>query len=375
MFSPLKVCLWIYLGMVLVGCGSSNEPSLVSCLNPTQTKTWLLSEVDDSFDGHPDASFLFPLRNQTGQPVSLRVRSIGCSCYQVKRGATRLKVGDLFEIGTDATETITLHSPRPSVDRTADFNFSVEYELKPGDPKQVISCHGTLISISEVRVNPSLLTAEFVKGSPDQRVSLEVTRTARQREVAEQQLILSGWPPGTQVEEPVPVGEAKEALSGLWKRSWRVTAQIPKPEPTTTPQELWPIRVAGSGSESPHNIVQLMVRFRSGLSGPKIVHLGEVAFGKSVTRRIQILARDEQPFRILGPLDSDEGLSLHADSPEAMKAHWGNLTMIPQVVGDFRHSMQVITDHPEQSQLAIEVRAHVSVETKLPDATLPDSKP
>lgn len=379
MISRLNVCLWICLGVTCAGCGSSSGPSpgssIVSCSTPTQTKTWLLSEVDDSFDSHPDASFSFPFWNQTGHPVTLRVRSIGCSCYQVKHGATRLKIDDQFEIGTDATETLILYSPRPTVDRVADYHFSVEYDLKPGFPTQIISCKGVLVSVSEVRVNPGVLTAEFVKDSPNQKVRLEVTRTARQREVAAQRIAMSGWPPGTVVEEPEPLGEATEVLSGLWKRSWRVTALIPKPEPTTTPQEFWPISVTGAEPGSPQNVVQLMVRFRSGLSGPRIVHFGEVAIGKPVTRRIQILARDDQPFRILGPSDSHEVLSLQADSSEAMKAHWGNLTMTPQAIGDFRQIMQVTTDHPEQASLAVEVRANVRQETKLPETTEQDAKP
>lgn len=366
MISRFSVYQCIFFVVTLAGCGASPEPATLSCPTPRQSKTWLLSEVDDSFEGHPDGSFRFPIVNQTGRPVSVRVRSIGCSCYQVKRGETRLKIDDRFEVGHNATETLTLFPPRPAYDRVSDYNFSLEYELKSGEPKSIISCQGVLTSIADMRVNPTVLTAEFVHDSLPQSVLMEVTRAARQREDALYPIITSGWPEGTQVDEPVSVGEATPVLEGLWTQTWRVTAKIPKPQMTTIPQEMWPIRVGGHDSDSPHNLAQLMVRFRSGLSGPRIVHFGDILVGQPTTRRIQILARDGQPFRILGPSDPNELLSLKSDSGDSIKAHWGNLTMNAKEPGDFRQVMQVTTDHPQQANLAIEVRANITLPVSTP---------
>lgn|GEM_PF-3147146 len=359
MISRLSFSGWILLGVVLSGCSSAKGTSKVTCPNPTQTKTWLLSEVDDSFENHPDASFPFPLSNGTGRPVSLRVRSIGCSCYQLRRGSTRLKVGDRVELGTAETETLVLYPPRPTVDRTADYHFSVEYEWEPGQPLEVISCQGVLVGVSEVRVNPTLLTAEFLADSPPQTVRLEVTRSARQRAAAEEPLVVSGWPPGAEVAAPEPLGEAVEEHSGLWKRNWRIVAQIPKPESKSNEQEFWPIQVSGPEPDSPRSQSKLMIRFRSGLSGPRIVHFGDVKSGQLATRRIQVIARDNRPFRILGPSDSSLALSIQPVSTDAVKSHWGNLTFLSQTAGEFENVMQIETDHPEQANLEVEVRAHV----------------
>lgn len=332
----------------------------MTCADPLQSKTWLLGEVGDTFEADPQGSFLFPFHNGTGHPVQIKVRAIGCSCYQVRRGETRLKVGDLFELGTDATEVLTLHPSRPTVDRSAESHFSVEYERIAGEPAQVIECQGTLVSLSEFRVNPSLMTAEFVQGSPAQTVRLEVTRTARVRELAEQKPVLSGWPTGSLVEDPEMLGPAVELGERLWKQSWRVSAAIVKPETMSFADEFWSIRVSGSEPDSPSGLARLMVKFRSGLSGPRIVHFGEVSAGQSLTRKIQILARDDRPFRILGPTSPGSALSIQPDSPGAVKSHWGTLTFSAPAVGDYREIMQVSTDHPEQPSLDIEIRAHVT---------------
>ncbi len=356
----LNVCWCLFVAFHLAGCGSSERPSAVTCPNPEQSTTWLLSEVNDEFENHPKGSFRFPFLNQTGKPVTLRVRSIGCSCYQVKRGDTRFKVDDRFEIGIDQSEILALVPPRPRFDGVSDYNFTLEYEQKPGEPKSIITCQGELHCIADVRINPTLLLAEFVHDSPPQTVVMEVTRTARRREAAEQKISTHGWPEGVQVEEPTPVGNAVEILDGLWKQTWKVKARISTPRPSATPQEMWSIRVGGAEPDSPENNVQLMVRYRSGLSGPRIVHFGDVRVGQPITRRIQILARDDQPFRILGPSDPSELLSLRSDSPGATKAHWGNLTMNAQSPGDFRQIMQVVTDHPQQQNLTIEIRANIT---------------
>lgn len=354
--------------MALVGCGATPDPATVECLDPKQSKTWLLSEVNDAFEGHPGAAFRFPIVNRTDYPVMVRVRSIGCSCYQVKHAETRLKVDDRFEIGAGVTEVLTLFPPRPTFDRASDYNFSLEYEGKPGELKSVINCQGVLNSIADIRVNPTVLTAEFVHDSPAQAVLMEVTRTARTRENALQQIVTRGWPDGTQVDEPVAVGEATQVLDGLWKQTCRVTARIPRPSLRASPQEVWPIRVGGTSPDSPQNQAQLMVRFRSGLSGPRIVHFGDVQVGQHVTRRIQILARDGQPFRILGPSDPNEMLSIESDSVAATKAHWTNLTLYAREPGDFRQLVQIATDHPSQANLSVEVRASITspVSTTIP---------
>ncbi len=290
----------------------------------------------------------------------MKVRAIGCSCYQVRRGGTRLKVGDLFEIGTDATEVLTLHPNRPTVDQAADYRFSVEYETIAGEPVKVIDCQGTLVSVAEFRTNPSLMTAEFVQSSPAQTVRLEVTRTARTRELAEQKPVLTGWPAGSQVKEPEALGPVVELSEQLWRQSWRVSAAIVKPETISFVDEFWSIRVSGSESSSPSGQARLMVKFRSGLNGPRVVHFGEVPVGQSVTRKIQILARDDRPFRIVGPSGSGVSLSIQPDSAEAVKSHWGNLIFTPSAVGDYQETMQITTDHPEQPSLGIEIRAHVT---------------
>ena len=332
----------------------------MTCTDPQQSKTWLLGEVDQHLEDDSSGVFLFPFLNATHHPVQVRVRSIGCSCYAVRRGETRLKVGDQFELGAGQTQTLTLRPPRPTTDRASDYQFSVEYEPAPAAAKQVIECQGTLVTIAEYRINPGLLSAEFTKDSPPQTVRLEITRTARYPLSADQPPRLTGWPEGVQSETPSPLGPAVELGTQLWRRSWQVSATIPRPEPSATGiDDFRTIHVSGAEPGSPTAEVKLAIGFRSGLNGPRIVHFGDVPTGRSVSRRIQILARDHQPFRILGPSETDLAVSIQPESPDPVKSHWGNLTFTSATEGEFREVLQIATDHPEQPTLEIEVRARV----------------
>jgi hypothetical protein len=343
----------------VLGCESGGR-STVTCTKPKQSKTWLLGEVDQHFEHDSTGAFLFPFFNGTNRPVQIRVRSIGCSCYAVRRGETRLKVGDRFEIGAGQTQTLTLRPPRPTTDRASDYQFSVEYETAPGAAKEVIECRGTLVTIAEFRISPGLLSAEFTKDSPPQTVRIEMTRTARDPLALEQPPRLTGWPDGGQIEVPSPLGPAVELGDQLWRRIWQVNAIIPRPEPSTTGiDEFRTIHVSGAEPGSPIAEAKLAIRFRSGLSGPRIVHFGDVPTGHSVTRRIQILARDHQPFRILGPSEPDLAVSIQPQSPDPVNSHWGDLTIRSATEGEFREVLKIATDHPEQPTLEIEVRARV----------------
>ncbi len=350
---------WVFLGILLAGCGS-NKPTTVTCSHSEQSKTWLLGEIDQNIEHPAEGVFAFPLLNGTSRPVQLRVRSIGCSCYAVKRGSVRLKVGEQFELGAGQTETLTLHPPRPTTDRITDYQFSVEFSVTPGSPPEVIHCRGSLETIAEYRINPGVLTAEFVKGTPPQKLPLEITKTARDQQSAEEQPVVTGWPPTAKLEDLSPVGPVVELRNQLWRRGWRMEASVPCPELSSSPtDELRTIRISGKSPGSPFSQARLMVRFRSGLSGPRFVHYGDVKPGQPITRRIQILARDERPFRILGPSDTGLVLSIQPESTIPAKSHWAQLTLSPMVVGMFETSLLVETDHPEQSNIQVEVRAHI----------------
>ena len=367
----IPACLCVSLAFALMGCGPGGA-GLVSCPDPQQWKTWLLGEVDQKFEDPAEGAFRFPFVNETSQPVQIRVRSIGCSCYAVRRGETRLKVGDVFELGAGQNETLTLHPPRPTKDRASDYHFSVEYEPVPAAPKEVISCQGTLVTVAEYRINPGLISAEFGKDSPPQPVRFEITCTARDPQAVNLPPVITGWPAGAQPEEPVSIGPvsggaASEPGGQLWRKSWRLSATLARPESSSAGRDDFrTLVVTGAEPGSPKAEVKLALRFRSGLSGPQIVHFGDVPAGQLVTRRIQILARDDQPFQIIGPSEDGLALSIESESETPVKSHWGNLTFAPTETGDFRHLLEIATDHPEQPTLLVEVRAHV-----IPAAALP----
>ncbi len=142
---------------------------------------------------------------------------------------------------------------------------------------------------------------------------------------------------------------------------------VAAPKPETTPQEFVRIQLSGGplsplalrSISAPWSVLQLMVRQRSGISGPKLVHLGEIRVGDTAKRRIQLSARDETPFRILGPDSPDQEVTIRQEAADPSTSHWAEVTLKPSETGAFHHPLEVLTDHPEFPRVVVEVRANV----------------
>lgn len=351
---------------LVAGCES--QPETISCTEPTQTKTWLLSNVDPlTFETHPNGSFQFPFLNGTRQPVSLKVRSIGCSCYQLRRQGIRLKIGDPVEIPAGHTEILGLYVTAPVADQSNDYRFSMEYESQPGQPTQVIECRGTMVGIPDIRLAPSLLSAEFTSEQKTQSLRFEFVRSAEKQEVVDEPIVMEGWPGVATASPPTPVEPATQLTSGIWQRRWRVKVNVASPEVGASLQEFSRIRMLGGSLSppalqtisAPWNTLQLMIRQRSGIAGPKLVHLGEVRLGDTVQRRIQLASRDKLPFLVLGPSNTELELSLRPAAETPSNSHWVELIYKPQAVGPFLQKLEVLTDHPGNPRMEIDIRANV----------------
>lgn len=333
--------------LVLVGCGS---PTGIQCPVTTLSETWLSREIDQKFgNGY---RFQFPVMNPTSSPVTLKVRSIGCSCYQVKEGDRNLKVGDSITLSAGADTILDLLPPKPQGDGRQ-FHFSLENHAVPS---QVFEFTGTIIIVSETRLSSRRVILDYRDSDQSQKVQLDVTRQGYSAEEVSQIPTVEGWPESSVV-DPIRSPDPATVYQGIWKQKFVLTAAIPKPDFSQGDVHYGLSIDAKDGN--PKHSVELELKLRSGISHPKLVHFGQVKVGQVATRRIQVASRDDLPFQIRSDGNTTPHVHIRTDSDVPNKTHWVTLTYEGTQPGRDRQILRLNADHPKSPNLEIEILANI----------------
>lgn len=345
-----RVCMFamaMFVGLNLLGCGGTG--SVVS-ENPSQSLTWLASEIDTKYVD--DFAFEFPVRNGMSRRVEFRVRSIGCSCNQIRHENTQLKVGSTFSIEPHRQAVLKLRPPTPSAGDSRTYSFSVEVVDSPGKSPAVLQFDAMLRVVRNIQLSSQVILQEFTDDIASQKARLEVTRHTRNRGDLEEALQITGWPQGSIAESIEPIGPAVEA-DGIWRRSYRSEVTVPRPD--FSQGDVRSLLTVRGTAEHPRSEFQLVQRSRSGIAGPKLVHFGETKVGVPASRRIQFVAHDDLPFVIQGQT-SNETIAINPDLKSPQPRHWVQLTWTAKEPGELRQKLQVTTDHPRKPSVEIEIR-------------------
>lgn len=343
------VCTGMVLILWLSGCGAGTVVSE----NPSQTLTWLASEIDTKYTD--EFAFEFPVRNTSSEPAEFRIRSIGCSCYEVGQGNQTLKIGSPFSIPPGETALLRLRPPRPAPSDSRTFAFSVEHLNTPDKQPVVMQFNAFHRVVRELQVSSQVILQEFSDDTPTSKARVEVTRWSRSLDEANEPPEILDWPEGSIGAVTEPLGPATES-DGVWKRSYKSEITVPRPNfEQGDVRSLLTIR--GSRPELRVQI-QLVQRLTSGVGAPSLVHFGETKVGVPATRRIQLSAHDDRPFVITGA--ESEAISITPDQTHAQPRHWALLTWTAQQPGELQQKLLVKTDHPRKPVVEIEVRGQAS---------------
>lgn len=343
------VCVLVYLILCLTGCGQGS----ISSQNPSQTLSWLASEIDAKYT--EDFAFEFPVLNHSSRQADFRIRSIGCSCYEVGLGEQALKVGSPFSIEAGGTAVLRLRPPKPTPSESRTFSFSAEYVNTPDKNPSVLQFTALLRVVRDLQVSSQVIVQEFTDHTPSIKARLEVTRSSRNRIDVEESPVIENWPAGCEGTAIEPLGPATVS-DEIWKRSYRSEITVPRPD-FTHGDVRHMLTVRGSKPE-PKVQVQLVQRLINGVGAPSLVHFGETKVGVPVTRRIQLSAHDNRPFLVTGT--ESESITITPDQTVAQPRHWALLTWTAQVPGELKQKLLVKTDHPQKSEIEIEVRGKAS---------------
>lgn len=343
------VCVLVLLILCLTGCGSGS----ISSENPSQTLTWLASEIDAKYT--EDFAFEFPVHNQASQPADFRIRSIGCSCYEVGLGKQALKVGSQFSIEAGGKALLRLRPPQPTPSDSRTFAFSIEALNSPENKPIVFQFTALLRVVRDLQVSSQFIVQEFTDDTPSIKARLEVTRSSQNRSDVEELPLIEDWPAGCVGAVVEPLGPATVS-DEIWKRSYKSEITVPRPD-FTQGDVRHMLTVRGTKPE-PKVQVQLVQRLISGVGAPSLVHFGETKVGVPTTRRIQFAAHDNRPFLVTGT--ESESITITPDQSVAQPRHWALLTWTAQEPGELKQKLLVKTDHPQKPVVEIEIRGEAS---------------
>ncbi len=350
--------VWGLMGLVFSGCGGVQAPAIMST-DPLQTRTLLMSEVDALYDGSSGSEFLMPFQNQSSEPQTLKVKSIGCSCFSVMLGDQKLKPGDPIELAPAQEVVLKLLSKRPIIPKTSDYQYTLEYVVADQKEPIPLDCRGTVRSVADVTIAPELLTTSFGRQAEPQTIPFEITRTSRAKQALQTAPTITGWPPNAEATLPVAKGPATEQ-NGFWSQTWTASVRVSPPKESHVTDQATALTVACA--DIPPTKSRLLIRQNYGISVPALVHLSRVTSGVPASRRIQVTSRDQQPFRIL-ECQGGSTVSAKIENPEAASRHWIDLTATPTEAGDWDQLVTLRTDHADAPALEFHVKAVVVSQT------------
>lgn len=346
-------CVWL---LWVAGCGHSVSPA-IECLEAVQTQTLLMSEVDQQFTGPEGCQFEMVFRNPAATSQELRVKAVGCSCFSVKHEGQKLKVGDVLTLADGQAVSLILESPRPTIPKTTDYNYVMESLVDDTSDPVKLECRGTVKTLADLSLNPSLLQTSFGREDAPQRIPFEIVRTARTAEAAQIVPTVTGWPTnatwGPLVSRGTPVEE-----QGLWTHCWTTVVEVRPPQGTHLTDQASTLMIRCP--DIPPMPARMLVRLNYGLSAPALVHLSRVTVGIPASRRIQVRSRDQVPFRII-ECQGGPAVLARVENPEAAATHWIDLIASPSEAGEWEQRVIVKTDHRDTPALEIQMKALVAL--------------
>ncbi|RLS56632.1 MAG: hypothetical protein DWH91_06235 [Planctomycetota bacterium] len=316
-----------------------------------------MSEVDRQFTGPEGCQFEMVFRNPAATPQELRVKAVGCSCFSVKREGQKLKVGDVLTLADGQAVSLILEAPRPTIPKTTDYNYVMESLAGDTLAPVKLECRGTVKTVADLSLNPSLLQTSFGRDDAPQKIPFEIVRTARTAEAALTPPTVTGWPAnaswGPLVSRGAPVEE-----QGLWTHRWTTVVEVRPPQGAHLTDQASTLMIRCS--DIPPMPARMLVRLNYGLSAPALVHLSRVIVGVPASRRIQVRSRDQVPFRIV-ECQGGPAVTTRIENPNAAATHWIDLIASPSEAGEWEQRVTVKTDHHDTPALEIQMKAFVAL--------------
>ncbi|MBL8848882.1 MAG: hypothetical protein JNG89_04330 [Planctomycetaceae bacterium] len=314
----------------------------------------LVSEAEAALEAGRFSETRFHVAAAGGDPVTLQLADVGCSCYSVRTGEHRLNIGDQVPIPTgDHVELLIEASPAvvPGIKQ-----YWAELAQTDGSFRKMLTCR--LHTVADIAIRPDVVTVTAGQGSTavDQEIPLQVEQHVRCQSPDELQIAWTVLPDEVAVTTPERDGAPVEIQPGVWRCRWKCELRVFHGEHADrdAPCRL-PVASLLNGRQVAEASCLLIVRRESGVQAPRLVHLGRIAPGESMTRRVQLRSLDGRAFTILSAESRNGMVAAEVVNSTVSVEHWLEVRASAQHVG-VDDEVLIRTDHPDSPELRFPVR-------------------
>ncbi|MFO1094000.1 MAG: hypothetical protein U0992_11920 [Planctomycetaceae bacterium] len=239
---------------------------------------------------------LFVLTVPEAQPVELELTAVGCSCYQVVHKQRSLKVGDWLTIPGGASAEFRITAQTATIPGTREYRAEFTGRTQNGAVFQV-PLASTIRTLPDLVIQPDVVHVEvYGEEAGAKPIEFKIEQTAR---TDDPESLIVDWgdlPDHVGGTPPEAVGQPLEIVPGVWRATWKCTAQIA----TEVGEPAEPLRLPLRSCKADRLLARLdctvLVRRRLGIRAPRLVHFGRVPRSTRPKRRIQLQAVDGRAF-------------------------------------------------------------------------------
>lgn len=351
--------------LVAAGCvvdrppspAAADTPCTVAPIEPSE-RLVLVSEANAArAAGRKDIAD-FVLSAQGPSAVRLRLSSVGCHCYQVLHAGQSLRVGDEISMAANETTRLQIAAEPATEPGVRQYHAELVGTRRDGTAFS-LSLSQSIRTLADIVVRPDVVQIDLdgASSSGTDGVPVQIQQILRARDPVEIEATWEGIPDGMTATPPVLIEPGSPIGDGLWRVHRQATVAV-EPGHVAGPgsDRLSSLSVASrrSGVEIARTECVLVARRRSGIAAPSLIHLGRVAPGTSVSRRVQLRALDSVPFAVLSTASRDGTVDTVVVSETPALEHWIEIRTTG-LSASIRDELTIATDHPATPILRLPV--------------------
>lgn len=312
--------------------------------------------TSEAADNGARCECLFVLTAPGAQPLELELTAVGCSCYQVVHRRRSLKVGERLTIPGGASDEVRITAQTATTPGIREYR--AEFTGRGADGSVFhVPLVSTIRTLPDLVIQPDVVHVDvYGEEAGAKPIEFKIEQTARTDDPESLLVDWSDLPDLVRVAPPETLGRPQEIAPGVWRAAWKCTAQIA----TEAGEPAEPLRLPLSSCQADRQLARLdctvLLRRRSGIRAPRIVHFGRVPRSARPKRRIQLQALDGRAFIVQSVQSRDGEAEAATDSAIAATEHWLDV-QIAAPGDEVNDLLTVHTSHPVTSELQIAVRA------------------
>lgn len=318
--------------------------------------TLLLSEVGPA----TELKHVFELKNNdwpSHASVSLRKLSCGCSSAWSGEGGRPVRQGDVLDRSPSGACAVGFGF-RVQASPVLQSHYA-EFAIRPAaGPEERLTARLSVRVLADVVVRPPVLSHSFT-ASDARPVSkaLTILRTVRSEPKPKVRPVLGQLPPEVALVDMEDKG-LTHAGDSLWTQEWVVNLRI-APGARDGGRRASGFDVAFEAPDAVSVRVPVTLRQRSGIEvRPAECDFGTVRREESLTRKVMLVAADEQPFVVTEAVSSLPGVTVAPTGSAPKACVIVELKACPSQEKEWKGNVRIRTTHPESPEISLAVSGY-----------------